>query len=272
MKKIKQLIFVLFIFSVLVFSYPVTQVFAQGGAGMNDGGECDPNPACVENCCNECDPNPACVENCCPAESPENPNNAPGSSGSGDTGTFCPNCVRGSLGQRGNIPGKPNGNITRDPRSNMLRKPTGKILRHPSTTTTNKPTSGITRNPRGSNGSRSIPNIQGTEDRANRRPQSRTSTPLFIPPRGTEPNVRLELQTNISCENIRAEIGGRLEDINKHLSSIPWLIKQSACVLPRQRPCIESELTREYSTYGLLIILMEDAIKELFDYINDHCL
>jgi len=58
MKKIKQLTFVLFIFSVLAFSYPVTQVFAQGG------GQCDPNPACDPtsgSCCNQCDPNPACV-------------------------------------------------------------------------------------------------------------------------------------------------------------------------------------------------------------------
>ena len=58
MKKIKQLSFVLFIFSVLAFSYPVTQVFAQGG------GQCDSNPACDPTsgtCCNQCDPNPACV-------------------------------------------------------------------------------------------------------------------------------------------------------------------------------------------------------------------
>ena len=58
MKKIKQLSLVLFIFSVLAFSYPVTQVFAQGG------GQCDSNPACDPTsgtCCNQCDPNPACV-------------------------------------------------------------------------------------------------------------------------------------------------------------------------------------------------------------------
>ncbi len=58
MKKIKQLSFVLFIFSVLAFSYPVTQVFAQGG------GQCDSNPACDPTsgtCCSQCDPNPACV-------------------------------------------------------------------------------------------------------------------------------------------------------------------------------------------------------------------
>ena len=50
MKKIKQLTFVLFIFSVLAFSYPVTQVFAQGG-------QCDSSPACNPN-----DPNgiPCC--------------------------------------------------------------------------------------------------------------------------------------------------------------------------------------------------------------------
>ena len=60
MKKIKQLSFVLFIFSVLVFSYPMTQVFAQGGA------QCDANPACDPasgTCCNQCDSGPACNAN-----------------------------------------------------------------------------------------------------------------------------------------------------------------------------------------------------------------
>jgi hypothetical protein len=61
MKKIKQLTLVLVIFSVLVFSYPMTQVFAQGG------GQCDSNPACDPTsgtCCNnQCDPGPACNAN-----------------------------------------------------------------------------------------------------------------------------------------------------------------------------------------------------------------
>ena len=59
MKKIKQLTFVLFIFSVLVFSYPVTQGFAQVG-------QCDSNPACNPasgTCCGQCDPGPACNPN-----------------------------------------------------------------------------------------------------------------------------------------------------------------------------------------------------------------
>ena len=57
MKKIKQLTFVLFTFSILTLSFPLTQVFAQGG-------QCDSNPACDPTsgtCCNQCDPNPACV-------------------------------------------------------------------------------------------------------------------------------------------------------------------------------------------------------------------
>ena len=60
MKKIKQLSFVLFIFSVFALSYPVTQVFAQGG------GQCDSNPACNPasgTCCGQCDSNPACNPN-----------------------------------------------------------------------------------------------------------------------------------------------------------------------------------------------------------------
>ena len=60
MKKIYQLTFVLFIFSVFALSYPVTQVFAQGG------GQCDSNPACNPasgTCCGQCDSNPACNPN-----------------------------------------------------------------------------------------------------------------------------------------------------------------------------------------------------------------
>ena len=87
MNKIKQLSFVLLIFSALAFSYPVTQVFAQSG------GQCDSNPACDPTsgtCCNQCDPNPACVASdphaipCCSqhisggdVRDPRGPNNFP---------------------------------------------------------------------------------------------------------------------------------------------------------------------------------------------------
>ena len=87
MNKIKQLSFVLFIFSALAFSYPVTQGFAQSG------GQCDSNPACDPTsgtCCNQCDPNPACVASdphaipCCSqhisggdVRDPRGPNNFP---------------------------------------------------------------------------------------------------------------------------------------------------------------------------------------------------
>ena len=60
MKKIRRLSLVLFIFSVLAFSYPVTQVFAQGG------GQCDSNPAwnpASGTCCGQCDSGPACNPN-----------------------------------------------------------------------------------------------------------------------------------------------------------------------------------------------------------------
>ena len=273
MKKIKQLLFTLFIFSVLALSYLVTSISAQGGSGIN-GGECDPNPACVENCCDECDPNPACVENCCPAESPENPNNDPGSSGS-DTATFCPNCGPDSLGQRGNIPRKPTGNITRNPRRNILRKPTGKIIRHPSGTITRKPTGKITRHPRNSNGNPSIPNIQGIEDKANRRPQSRTSTPLFVPPRGTEPNVRLELQTNISCENIRSEIVSRLETLSDRINGLPHVLSYGTCALHAVRngqdDCANPD-NLDNRDFKLYFDQSNDLVRELFEYIDANCL
>ncbi len=45
-------------------------------AATGEAQQCDPNPACVENCCGQCDPNPACVENCCPAGDPA-PDTAP---------------------------------------------------------------------------------------------------------------------------------------------------------------------------------------------------
>ena len=256
MKKIKQFSFVLFIFSVLALSYPVTQVFAQGGAGMNRG-ECDPNPACVENCCNECDPNPACVENCCPTESPENPNNDPGSSGSGDTATFCPSCGLDSLGQRGNIP----------------HKPTGKILRHPSATTTNKPTSGITRNPRDSNGSRSTPNIQGIEDRANRRPQSRTSTPLFVPPRGTQSNAQdRHFNHQFKCEDIRSEISDKLYIVERELDGLPDILVNTGCDFKdgKSQGCLLLNL--EGGDTGRVIYGSIEKIREILDYIRSRCL
>ena len=80
MKKIKQLTFVLFIVSALAFSYPVTQVFAQGG------GQCDSNPACNPasgTCCGQCDPSPACNPNdpngipCCSLEGNNNQHQDP---------------------------------------------------------------------------------------------------------------------------------------------------------------------------------------------------
>jgi hypothetical protein len=140
MKKIKQLSIAIMFFSVLALSYLVISVSAQGGAGMN-GGECDPNPACVENCCDQCDPNPACVENCCPAEDPNDPNNVPGSSGSSDTATFDPNTGLDSQAPRNNVIRKPKGTIP------LI--PTGKITRNPRDTITSKPTGRISRNSQG---------------------------------------------------------------------------------------------------------------------------
>ena len=67
MKKITQFSLVLILFLLLTTLYLVASATAQTGMlpGMN-GGQCDPNPACVTGCCGQCDPNPACVENCCP--------------------------------------------------------------------------------------------------------------------------------------------------------------------------------------------------------------
>jgi len=78
--KIKQLTFVLFIFSAVAFSYPVSQGFAQGG------GQCDSNPACNPasgTCCGQCDPGPACNPNdpngipCCGLEGNNNQHQDP---------------------------------------------------------------------------------------------------------------------------------------------------------------------------------------------------
>ena len=49
---------------VACFAFTVLQ------AATGEAQQCDPGPACVENCCGQCDPNPACVENCCPADDP----------------------------------------------------------------------------------------------------------------------------------------------------------------------------------------------------------
>jgi len=86
MKKIKQFTFVLFIFSALAFSDPVTQVFAQGGGHVSgahlSGGQCDSNPACNPasgTCCGQCDPGPAC--------NPNDPNAIPCCSLEGNSGS-----------------------------------------------------------------------------------------------------------------------------------------------------------------------------------------
>ena len=63
---------------VACFAFTVLQ------AATGEAQQCDPGPACVENCCGQCDPGPACVENCCPAgtvpmcgDAPCPPPNAP---------------------------------------------------------------------------------------------------------------------------------------------------------------------------------------------------
>ena len=52
MKKIERISLVLILFSLLSVSYLVTSASAQIGMPPRmNGGQCDPNPACVENCC-----------------------------------------------------------------------------------------------------------------------------------------------------------------------------------------------------------------------------
>ena len=105
-------------FLVVGLTFTALQVATVAAQTGMPGGQCDPNPACVENCCpagdpnasgmpgmgdhqggmnpqgmpgmgdyqggmnpqgmtgGQCDPNPACVENCCPAGDPA-PDTAP---------------------------------------------------------------------------------------------------------------------------------------------------------------------------------------------------
>ena len=136
----------------------------------------------------ECDSNPACVENCC-EQCDSNPACVENCCPAEEPPHEPPMC--------GDVPCPPPANVTLDPNIDP-RSPA----------------------PSGSNGNTSTSNRQGNEDRANRRPHSRPSTPLFVPPRGTQPDVRMELQTEMSCENIRSEIVTRVLDIQKIIEGI----------------------------------------------------
>ena len=210
--------------------------------------ECDSNPACVENCCEQCDSNPACVENCCPAEEP--PHEPP----------MC-----------GDVPCPPPANVTLDPNIDLRSPaPSGNVtldpnidLRPPAPTGKR----GKSINPR--------PHIQGIEDRANRRPQSRTSTPLFIPPSGTQPEARVGRARNISCENIRAEISNRVHDIKDTLERFGTygnmtILGQLAGACDRNPGCLQNEI--ENGDLGTIRDNAREWAREILVYIDDNCL
>ena len=203
--------------------------------------ECDSNPACVENCCEQCDSNPACVENCCPAEEP--PHEPPMC---GDVP--CPPPANVTLDPNIDLRSPaPSGNVTLDPNIDLRPPaPTGKrgksINPQPLTgrqfNSSHKEDNAATAHRQNTGVNK--PDIQGIEDRANRRPQSRTPTPLFIPPSGAQPEARVGRARHISCENIRAEIGARMETLKSHLQELPGVLRGNPC--NRTVRCMVSEL------------------------------
>jgi hypothetical protein len=221
--------------------------------------ECDSNPACVENCCEQCDSNPACVENCCPAEEPPH------------EPSMC-----------GDVPCQPPANVTLDPNIDLRPPaPTGKrgksINPQPLTgrqfNSSHKEDNAATAHRQNTGVNK--PDIQGIEDRANRRPQSRTSTPLFIPPSGTQPEARVGRARNISCENIRAEISNRVHDIKDTLERFGTygnmtILGQLAGACDRNEGCLQYEI--ENGDLGTIRDNAREWAREILVYIDDHCL
>ena len=220
---------------VACFAFTVLQ------AATGEAQQCDPGPACVENCCGQCDPNPACVENCCPADDP--------------------NVLSGNVTLDPNIDLRPPAPTGKRGKSINPQPLTGRQFnsshKEDNAATAHRQNTGVNK-----------PDIQGIEDRANRRPQSRTSTPLFIPPSGAQPEARVGRARHISCENIRAEIGARMETLKSHLQELPGVLRGNPC--NRTVKCMVSEL--ENADIGLLINESNEKIREIQEFIDDHCL
>ena len=223
--------------------------------------ECDSNPACVENCCEQCDSNPACVENCCPAEEP--PHEPPMC---GDVP--CPPPANVTLDPNIDLRSPaPSGNVTLDPNIDLRPPaPTGKrgksINPQPLTgrqfNSSHKEDNAATAHRQNTGVNK--PDIQGIEDRANRRPQSRTSTPARV---------------NISCENIRAEISNRVHDIKDTLERFGTygnmtILGQLAGACDRNEGCLQYEI--ENGDLGTIRDNAREWAREILVYIDDHCL
>ena len=273
MKKIKQLTFVLFIFSALAFSYPATQVFAQDGIVCGDGQfdvslTCDPTSG---TCCNQCDPGAACEANphsipCCENTTPD-ANNDPSSTGSSDTVIFDSNTGLSSQVPRNNGTRNRNGTVRRG------RPNTGLSSQVPRNSVTRSQNGTVTQSPSVSNQGTGTQNVQGIEDMSNRRPQSRTSTPIFVPPGGTQANTQDRyLNHRFKCEDVRAEISDKLYIVEDGLDKLPSFIQQTGCDVSNLKStgCLLGNL--EAGPIGEVIYGSLEKIREILEYIRSRCL
>ena len=247
MKKIKQLSMAIMIFSLFGLPYYATSAFAQEGIVCGEGQfdvslTCDPTSG---TCCNQCDPGTACEANphsipCCENTTPD-VNNDPSSTGSSDTVTFDSNT----------------GLSSQVPRNNVTRSQSGTVTQRPSV----------------SNRGTGTQNVQGIEDLSNRRPQSRTSTPIFVPPGGTQANTQDRyLNHRFNCEDVRAEISDKLYIVEDGLDKLPGFIQQTGCDVSngKSRGCLLLNL--EAGPIGEVIYGSIEKIREILEYIRSRCL
>ena len=274
MKKIKQLSMAIMIFSLFGLPYYATSAFAQEGIVCGDGQfdvslTCDPTSG---TCCNQCDPGTACEANphsipCCENTTPD-VNNDPSSTGSSDTVTFDSNTGLSSQVPRNNVTRSRNGTVRRG------RPNTGLSLQVPRNNVTRSQSGTVTQRPSVSNRGTGTQNVQGIEDLSNRRPQSRTSTPIFVPPGGTQANTQDRyLNHRFNCEDVRAEISDKLYIVEDDLNNkLPGFIQQTGCDVSngKSRGCLLLNL--EAGPIGEVIYGSIEKIREILEYIRSRCL
>ena len=215
-------------------------------AATGEAQQCDPGPACIENCCGQCDPNPACVENCCPAGDPNAPANV----------TLDPNIDPRSPAPSGNATLDPN----IDPQQNKIPNMKGIDLgtaKHAPNPKVKQNMKGIDLGTSEDTAARNvIPNVQGQ-----------------VQVQEDDPNRETEaLQGQwISCGSMRADIAGRLETVTSNLNEFPGSIRGAGCgPAPQYQECVQTHFSPGWP-WGNLMNGIHDKIREIHDYIDARC-
>jgi hypothetical protein len=239
---------------VACFAFTVLQ------AATGEAQQCDPGPACVENCCGQCDPNPACVENCCPADDPNVL--------SGNV-TLDPNIDLGLPAPSGNVTLDPN----IDPQPYIKPKKQGKVQvqQHEQNRTVKPKKQGQVQ-------------VQQHEQNRTVKPkkQGQVQVQQHEQNRAVIPNLPGQVQVQqheqnqetaglqgqwISCGAIRADIAGWLEAVSISPTVDSGLIRQiyTGCGL-QGKQCVQYNFSDGGA--GQLVNAMHDRIGEIQNYIQ----